>query len=64
MPSLKKISLLPLCYSNSGTPFLTFAADFPVESLLGTSLLTALLYLSFQLGTAHSFSDKKEVALT
>lgn len=55
---------LPLLWSNSGNTFLTFAADFPVETLLSISLLIALLYLSFQLGGAHSFTDKKEVALT
>jgi hypothetical protein len=47
-----------------GISFLTFAANFPVETLLGISLLTALLYLSFQLGTIHAFGEKKEVALT
>ena len=50
--------------SHSGVSFLAFAIDFPMESLLGISLLLALLYLSFQLGQAHSFSDKKELSLT
>jgi NADH-quinone oxidoreductase subunit N len=59
-----KINCFQLLGPHSGTSFLAFAADFPVESLLGISLLLALLYLSFQLGTLHSFSDKKEVALT
>jgi hypothetical protein len=48
---------------NPGTPFLAFTLDFPLESLLGISLLLGLLYLSFQLGAIHSFSDKKNLAL-
>jgi hypothetical protein len=63
MLSLTNLSLHQIVWPHSGTTFLTFAADFPVESLLGISLLTGLLFLSFQLGTVHSFSDKKEIAL-
>jgi NADH:ubiquinone oxidoreductase subunit 2 (subunit N) len=57
------LNLHQILWPHSGTSFLTFAADFPIESLLGISLLIALLYLSFQLGTAHSFADKKELSL-
>jgi len=63
LPTTKIISCQAL-WPHSGTTLLAFAADFPLESLLGTSLLLTLLYLSFQLGTTHSFADKKKLALT
>jgi len=62
-PTAIKLLLPQSTWPNSGPSFLAFATDFPTESLLGISLLTALLYLSFQLRAIRSFSDKKEVAL-
>ena len=64
MLTTNKIIFYQALWPHSGTTLLAFAADFPLESLLGTSLLLTLLYLSFQLGTAHSFADKKKLALT